>query len=62
MKFNQSVDYAAVKFEVARAINFTDLVKKAQLQTQFPQLRTEYNDNSNKFFVNGKEITLRRLD
>ena len=28
MKFNRSVDDAAEKFEVARAIKFTDLAKK----------------------------------
>ena len=44
MKFNQLVDDAAEKFEVARAVNFADLAKKAQLQAEFSQLRTEYND------------------
>ena len=58
MKVNQLVDDAAEKFDVARAVNFTDLAKQAQ----FSQLRTEYNDNFNKLFINGKEFTLRRLD
>ena len=62
MKINQSVDDAAEKFEVARAANFADLAKQAQLQAQFSQLRTEYNDYINKLFINGKEYTLRRLD
>ena len=41
MKFNQIVDE---KFEVARAVNFADLAKQAQLPAQFSQLQTEYND------------------
>ena len=44
MKFNHLVDNAAEKFEVARAVNVADLAKQAQLQAQFSQLRTEYND------------------
>ena len=35
MKFNQFVDDAAEKFEVARAVSFADLAKQAQLQAQF---------------------------
>ena len=62
MKFNQLVDDAAEKFEVARAVNFADLAKQAQLQAQFSQLRTEYNDYFEKLFINGKEFTLLRLD
>ena len=62
MKFNQLVDDAAEKFDVARAVNFADLAKQAQLQPQFSQLRTEYNDYFNKLFINVKEFTLRRLD
>ena len=62
MKFNQLVDDAAEKFEVARAVNFADPAKQAQLQAQFSQLRTQYNDYLNKLFINGKEFTLRRLD
>ena len=62
MNFNQLVDHAAEKFDVARAVNFADLAKQAQLQAQFSQLRTEYNDYFNKLFINGKECTLRRLD
>ena len=50
------------KFEVARAVNFADLAKQAQLQAQFSQLRTEYNDYFNKLFINGKEFALRRLN
>ena len=61
-KFNQLVDDAAEKFEVARAVIFADLAKQAQLQAQFSQLRTEYNDYFYKLFINGKEFTLRRLD
>ena len=60
MKFNQLVDDAAEKFEVARAVNFADIAKQAQLQAQFSQLRSEYNDYFNKLFINGKEFTLRR--
>ena len=62
MKFNPLVDDAAEKFEVARAVNFADLAKQAQLQEQFSQLRTEYNDYFNQLFINGKEFTLCRLD
>ena len=61
MKFNQLVDDAAENFEVARAVNFADHAKQAQLQAQFLQLRTEYNDYFNKLLINGKEFTLRRL-
>ena len=50
------------KFEVARAVIFADLAKQAQLQAEFSQLRTEYNDYFNILFINGKEFTLRRLD
>ena len=62
MKFTQLVDDAAEKFAVALAVNFADLAKQAQLQAQFSQLRTEYNDYFNKLFINGNEFTLRRLD
>ena len=61
-KFNQLVDDAAIKFVVARAINFADLAKQAQLQAQFSQSRTDHNDYLNKIFISGKEFTLRRLD
>ena len=44
MKVNQLVNDAAEKFEVARAVNFADVAIQAQLQAQFSQLRTEYND------------------
>ena len=43
-KFNQLVDDAAQKFEVAQAVNFANLVKLAQLQAQFSQLQSEYNN------------------
>ena len=62
MKFNHSVADAAEKLEVARAVNFSDLAKQAQLQTQFSKLRTEYNDYFSKLCMNGKEFTLRRFD
>ena len=62
MKFNQLVDDAAEKFEVAHAVTIADLAKQAQLQAQFSQLRTEYNGYFNKLSINGKESTLRRLD
>ena len=62
MKFNQLIDEVAENFEVVRALNFADLSKQAKLQAQFSQLRTEYNDYLNKLFINGKELTLRRLD
>ena len=35
MEFNQLVDDAAQKFEVAQAVNFADHAKQAQLQAQF---------------------------
>ena len=50
MKFDQKVDDAADKFEVAQTVNFA---KQAQLQAQFSQLRSEYNDYFQKIF-NGK--------
>ena len=62
MRFNQLVDDAAEKFEVASAVNFANLAEQAQLQAQFSSLRTEYHDYFNKLFINGKEFTLRRLD
>ena len=62
MKFNQLVEDAAEKIEVARAVNFLDLAKQPQLQTQFSQLRTEYHDPFYKLCINGKEFNLRRLD
>ena len=62
MKFNQLVNDAAEKFEVIQAVNFADLAKQAQIQAQFSQLQSEYNKYFNKFFINGKEFTLRRLE
>ena len=63
MKFNQLVDDAAEKFEVAGAVNFADRAKHAQLQAQFSKIRTEYNDYfNNKLFINGKEFTHCQLD
>ena len=50
MKFNQLFDDAAEKIKVARAVNFADLAKQAQLQAQFSQLRTKYNDYFNKLY------------
>ena len=44
MKFNQLVDDAAEQFEVAQSVNFADLAKQAQLQAQFYQLQSEYNN------------------
>ena len=62
MKFNQLVEDAEEKFEVARGINFADLAQRAQLQAQFSRLHTEYSDCFKKLFINGIEFTLRRLD
>ena len=62
MKFNQFVDDAAEKFEVVKAVNIADLAKQAQLQLQFSQLQSEYNNYFHKLFINGKEFTHRRLD
>ena len=62
IKCNQLVDDAAQKFEVAQAVNFADLARQAQLKAQFSQLQREYNNYFNKHFINGKELTLRRLD
>ena len=39
MKFNQLADKADENFEVAQAVNFADLAKQAQLQTQFSQCK-----------------------
>ena len=58
MQFNQLVDDAAEKFEVAQAVNFADLA----LQAQFSQLQSEYNNYFNNLFFNGKEYNLPRLD
>ena len=62
MKFNQLIDDAADKFEVAQAVDSTNLAKKAQSKAQFLQLQSEYNNYFNKLFISGKKITLRRLD
>ena len=62
MKFNQLVDDAAEKFEVAQAGNFSDHAKQAQLQAQLSQLQSEYINYFNKLFISGKRFTLRRLD
>ena len=40
MKFNQLVDDAAEKIEVAQAVNFVDLARLAQLRCQFVALIT----------------------
>ena len=50
MKFNQFVEDAAEKFEVAQAVNFVDLAKQTQLPAQFSH------------FIKGNKFTLRRLD
>ena len=42
MKFNQLVDDAAEKFEVAQDVNFAHLAKQEQLQAQFSQLQSQY--------------------
>ena len=62
MKFNQLVDNAAEKFEVAQAVNFADLAKQAQVQAQFSQLQSENNSYFYKLFIKGKEFFLHRLD
>ena len=59
---SQLFDDVAEKFEVAQAINFADLAKQEQLQAQFSQLQSEYNNYFYKFFINGKEFTPHRLD
>ena len=59
VKFNQLVDDAAKKFEVAQAVNFAYHANEAKLQAQFSQLQSRYNNYFNKLFVNGKEFTLR---
>ena len=62
MIFNQLVDDAVEKFEVAQAVNFADLAKLALMHAQFSQFQSPYKIYFNKFLVNGKEFTLRRLD
>ena len=62
MKFNQLVDDAAEKFELAQAVIFTDLAKQAQLQAQFSQLQSEYNNQIIKHFMYGNEFTIRCPD
>ena len=59
MKFNQLVDDAAKKFEVAQAVNFADIAKQAKLQAHFSQLQNQCNNYVNKFFIYGKQFTLR---
>ena len=61
MKFNQLLDDAAEKFEVAKAVNFADLAKQAKLQAQFSQLQNKLKKYFNKLFINGKELPLHRL-
>ena len=58
MKFNQSIDDPVKKFEVAQAVNFADLGKQAQLQAQFSQLQSQYNNFFNKLFIYEKETHL----
>ena len=52
MKFNQLVDDAAEKFEVAQAVIFAYLANEAQLQAQFSQLQGRYNNYFNKLGKN----------
>ena len=54
MKFKELFDDAAEKFEAAQAVNFADLAKQAQLQAQFSQLQSEYNNYFNKLFIKEK--------
>ena len=54
MKFNQLV-YDATKInKVGQAVIFAVLAKQAQLQAQFSQLQSQYNNYFNEFFFNGK--------
>ena len=62
MKFNQLVDEAAEKIEVAQAVNFVDLARFAQIRAQYSQLQSQYTNYFIKLFINGKDFTLRRLD
>ena len=48
MKYNQLVDDAAEKFEVAQAVNIAHHTKQAQLQAHFSQLQIEYHN----YFIN----------
>ena len=41
MKFNQLVEDAADKFDVAQSVNFANLAKQAQLLAQFSQLQCQ---------------------
>ena len=61
MKFNQLVDDAAEKHEVAQAKNLAQ-IKQTQLKAQFSQLRSEYSKYFNQLFINGKKFILRRLE
>ena len=61
LNFNQIVDNALEKFEVARAVKFVDLSKQAQLQEQFLQ-QSQYTTCFNKLFINGKEFTIGHLN
>ena len=56
MKFNQLVDDAAEKFEVAQAVNFADLAKQAQLQAQFSQQQSQYPNFFKKLFFNERSL------
>ena len=58
MKFNQLVDDAAEKFEVAQAVNFAYLANEAQLQAQFSQLQGRYNNYFNKL---GKKYQRKKI-
>ena len=46
------------KFQVALAINFADLARQAQLQSQLSQLQNQYTIYFKKFLINVKAFTL----
>ena len=55
-KFNELVDNAAGKFEVAQTVNYKELEKQAQLQALISQLQTHYINYFIKLFISGKNL------
>ena len=56
MKLNQIKADVTEELELARAVNFSDLAKSAQLQAHFSQLQSQYTNYFNILFFNGKNL------
>ena len=51
MKFNQLVDDAAEKYEVAQAANFADIARQAQLQAKNGTFKQKIQQNFKTCFA-----------